>query len=82
VREYTLQCFSEEEAVEPHFGHPVVEGDRAAVEYWTAMREDGFDLTLVGCIVMRFAADGRCAELRDVWTTSPGRLDPNADWGA
>ncbi len=45
------------------------------------MREDAFDLTLAGCIVMRFAPDGRCSELRDVWTTSPRRFDPNPDWG-
>jgi hypothetical protein len=81
VREYTRRCFEEEEEVEPRFGEPVVEGQRAAVEYWTAMREDGLDLTLAGCIVMRFGADGRCAELRDVWATAPERLRPPADWG-
>ncbi len=81
VREYTRRSFSEEENVEPHFGQPVVEEDRAAVEYWAAMREDGFDLTLAGCIVMRFAPDGRCAEMRDVWTTAPELLSPPPDWG-
>lgn len=81
VREYTRRSFEEEENVVPRFGTPVVEGDRAAVEYWAAMREDGLDLTLAGCIVMRFAPDGRCAEMRDVWTTAPDLLDPPSDWG-
>jgi hypothetical protein len=81
VLEYTHKSFEEEENVHPHFGKPVVDGDRAAVEYWAAMREDGFDLTLAGCIVMRFAPDGRCSELRDVWTTAPELLEPPPDWG-
>src|SRR5438034_8883125 len=38
--EYTRREFADEEYVEPHFGEPVVEGDRAAVEYWAAMNED------------------------------------------
>jgi len=82
AREYTRRVFADEEEVEPRFGEPVVEGDRAAVEYWAPMREDGFDLTLAGCIAFRLAADGRCAELRDLWVTAPGRLEPPEDWGS
>jgi ketosteroid isomerase-like protein len=81
AREYTLRVFADEEEVEPRFGEPVVEGDRAAVEYWAAMKEDALDLTLAGCLVFRLAPDGRCSELRDVWTTAPDRLEPPADWG-
>jgi ketosteroid isomerase-like protein len=81
ARAYTLRVFADEEGVEPHFGEPVVEGDRAAVEYWAAMKEDALDLTLAGCLMMRFAPDGRCSEMRDVWTTAPDRLDPPPGWG-
>jgi ketosteroid isomerase-like protein len=81
ARAYTRRVFADEEEVEPHFGEPVVEGDRAAVEYWAAMREDALDLTLAGCLMMRFAPDGRCSAMRDVWTTAPERLEPPADWG-
>jgi ketosteroid isomerase-like protein len=81
ARAYTLREFADEEDVEPRFGEPVVEGDRAAVEYWAAMKEDALDLTLAGCLVFRLAPDGRCSEMRDVWTTAPDRLGPPADWG-
>jgi ketosteroid isomerase-like protein len=81
AREYTLRVFAGEEDVEPRFGDPVVEDGRAAVEYWAAMREDGLDLTLAGCLVFRLAPDGRCSEMRDVWTTAPERLRPPPDWG-
>jgi ketosteroid isomerase-like protein len=81
AREYTLRVFADEEEVEPHFGEPVVEGDRAAVEYWAAMKEDALDLTLAGCLVFKLAPDGRCSEMRDLWATAPGRLQPPAGWG-
>jgi ketosteroid isomerase-like protein len=81
ARAYTRRVFADEEAVQPRFGEPVVEGDRAAVEYWAAMREDALDLTLAGCLMMRFAPDGRCSAMRDAWATAPGRLDPPGDWG-
>ncbi len=81
AREYTRREFADEEDVEPHFGEPVVEGDRVAVEYWAAMKEDALDLTLAGCLVFRLAPDGRCSEMRGVWTTAPERLEPPADWG-
>lgn len=81
ARDYTLRVFADEEDVEPRFGEPVVEDDRAAVEYWAAMKEDALDLTLAGCLMMRFASDGRCAEMRDYWTTAPERLSPPPGWG-
>jgi len=81
AREYTMGAFADEEEVDPRFGEPVIEGDRAAVEYWAAMKEDALELTLAGCLVFRLAPDGRCSEMRDVWTTAPERLEPPAGWG-
>ncbi len=52
-------------------------GRRAAVEWWATMldgewaaREEAEDdwLTLSGCLVLRFASDGMCEELREYWT--------------
>jgi SnoaL-like domain len=81
VLEYTRKWFDAEEDVEPRFGEPVVDGDRAAVEYWAPMREDGLELTLAGCIMLRFAPDGRCSQLRDYWVTAPDRQAPPESWG-
>jgi hypothetical protein len=82
VLEYTRKWFDAEEDVEPRFGEPVVDADRAAVEYWAPMREDGLELTLAGCVMLRFAADGRCSQLRDYWVTAPERLLPPAGFDA
>jgi SnoaL-like domain len=42
-------------------GRPVVDGDRVAVEWWTTMIDDGEEVTLPGCLLLRFGPDGRCA---------------------
>ncbi len=42
--------------------------------------DDG-ELTLPGCLVLRFADDGRCEELREYWHVESGRRHPPAGWG-
>jgi hypothetical protein len=39
-------------------------------------------VTLPGILMLRFAPDGRCAELREAWNLQAGRLDPYPGWGA
>ncbi|HEX6580858.1 MAG TPA: hypothetical protein VF195_08300 [Actinomycetota bacterium] len=49
ARGYITEAFSEEELVRCWFGEPVVDGDRAAVEYWAILRSpDGGDVTIAG----------------------------------
>ncbi len=74
VLEYTLGAFDLDEVYEVRFGKPVVEGARVAVEYWGVMREDGKDVTIAGCVMLRFARNGLCSELRDYWTLKEGRI--------
>ena len=38
--------------------------------------------TLPGCLLLRFAADGRCRDLWEYWQVQPGRQDPPDGWGA
>lgn len=68
--------------IEVRYGVPLVVGDRVAVEWWTTLRNDGVDVTLAGSFLLRFAADGRCAELREYWHASGGRREPNVAWGS
>ena len=42
--------------------------------------DDG-ELTLPGILMLRFAADGRCEELREVWHMQPGTRQPPPGWG-
>ena len=81
IRSYWRRATGSQEKVELRFGQPVVEGNRAAVEWWGTMRDDGEEITLPGILVLRFAADGRCEELRECWAVQSGRIDPPPGWG-
>ncbi len=63
-------------------GTPFVDGDRVAVEWWTTMIDDGRAVTLPGCLLLRFAPDGRCLDLREYWNLGEGHRDPFPGWGS
>lgn len=81
VREYVAQAFAEEEDVRAWFGEPVVAGERAAVEWWASLQENGREVTFAGTSVLRFDAAGLVAEQRDTWNEADGRLEPPGGWG-
>lgn len=81
VRAYWRGATAMQSDIDVRFGESVVEGDRATIEWWTTMRADGEETTIVGCLLLRFAADGRCEELREYWHVEPGRHEPHAGWG-
>ncbi len=74
VAEYVRREFAEEDQPEPWFGEPIVDGDRAAVEWHAHVREDGLDVTLAGVSLLRFDGEGRCVEQRDTWAVETGRV--------
>ena len=74
-RGYVGWAFAEEDWAEPWFGVPVVDGDRAAVEWWAFVREDGRVITLAGTSLLRFREDGQCVEQRDAWAAADGRVE-------
>jgi ketosteroid isomerase-like protein len=82
IRAYVGGAIGTQEQVEVRFGEPIVEGGRAAAEWWATMEdeEDG-EVTLPGCLILRFAADGRCEELREYWHLEQGRREPRSGWG-
>ncbi|TMI08476.1 nuclear transport factor 2 family protein [Candidatus Bathyarchaeota archaeon] len=81
ILDYTLGALDVEQVYEAHFGKPVVEGSRAAVEYWTTMKEKVEDVTLAGCIMLHFAKNGLCRELHDYWVLQTGRQQVPLKWG-
>jgi ketosteroid isomerase-like protein len=81
IREYWRESTSTQEDLELTFGQPVVHGNRVVVEWWAVMTDDGKDVTLPGCLLLRFASGGRCAELREYWHLEQGRHDPPDGWG-
>jgi limonene-1,2-epoxide hydrolase len=81
VREYWTRATSTQEELDLRFGKPVAEGDKVAVEWWATMRDEGAWITLPGCLLLRFAPDGRCEELREYWHVEDGRREPPPGWG-
>jgi hypothetical protein len=82
VHAYWSSVTSQQSNVSVRLGTPVVQGNRVVVEWWTQMDVDGAPITLPGALILRFAADGRCEELREYWHHQPGRVEPPEGWGA
>jgi ketosteroid isomerase-like protein len=74
-RAYIEWAFAEEEWAEPWFGEPLVDGDRAAVDWHAYVRENGRDVTIAGTSLLRFRGDGLCVEQRDAWAIQEGRVE-------
>jgi SnoaL-like protein len=81
IREYWRQATADQEEIDLRFGTPIVAGNRAAVEWWAQIRTGAEEVTLPGILYLRFAADGRCEELREAWHVEEGRHDPPPGWG-
>ena len=81
VRRYWSEVTKTQEDVRVVMGRPFVDGDRVAAEFWTTMRSDGADVTLPGCLLLRFGPDGRCLALREYWHVEPSRREPPTGWG-
>lgn len=81
--EYARWAFSEEEG-EPEvwMGDPIVDGDRAAIEWWAVATENGERVSLAGVSCIRFAEDGRAVEQSDYWGQAPGRTPPWDGWAS
>jgi ketosteroid isomerase-like protein len=83
VGDYLSQAFADETEVDDvRFGTPVVQGDRACVEYWaTLLDEHGRPVTLAGCAMARFDPNGLLTETRDYWHVELDHRASPEDWG-
>jgi hypothetical protein len=72
--EYVAWAFADQEAAECRFGEPVVDGARAAVDWWAVVASrDGSSQSLAGTSLLRFDAGGLVVEQRDAWADADGR---------
>jgi hypothetical protein len=80
--EYARWALGEEEG-EPEvwMGDPIVAGDRAAIEWWAVLIENGKLISLAGTSIIRFDEDGRAVEQNDYWGQADGRTPPWKGWG-
>jgi ketosteroid isomerase-like protein len=81
IHGYWTRATSTQEEADVVMGTPIVDGNKVAVEWWATMRDDGEEITLPGCLLLRFAPDGRCEALREYWHVEPGRHEPHPGWG-
>ncbi|MGI9112243.1 MAG: nuclear transport factor 2 family protein [Gaiellaceae bacterium] len=81
IRAYWKRATATQKAVVVQIGRPFVDADRVAAEWWTTMEDEGEEVTLPGCLLLRFDANGRCRELREYWQVEQARLAPPDDWG-
>ena len=78
--EYAAWAFGEQREAECRFGVPIVQGARAAVDWWGVVTSAvGSVETLAGTSLLRFDDAGLVTEQRDVWAEHKGRLEL-ADW--
>ncbi|HLM37653.1 MAG TPA: nuclear transport factor 2 family protein [Gaiellaceae bacterium] len=82
IRAYWAQAVGTQEGVQVRMGEPLVDGNVVAVEWWTTMNDSDGEVTLPGCLLLQFAPDGRCFDLREYWNLQEGRLPPHVDWGS
>lgn len=83
IRQYWRRAAGSQREVSVTMGRPVVTAGRVAVEWWTTMIDpvDG-EVTLPGCLLLRFGPDGRCQDLWEYWQTKSGRHPAPPSWGA
>ena len=71
--EYVAWAFEDQATAECRFGEPLVDGDRAAVEWWAVVTSKDDSLqSLAGTSMLRFAADGLVVEQLDAWGEADG----------
>jgi hypothetical protein len=69
--DYIVPTLAEEESAECEFGAPIVDGDRAAVQWSAETRlKDGGTEKLAGVSLLRFDADSLVTEQRDFWASA------------
>lgn len=80
IREYWARATSRQSGVRVRMGTPLVDGKRAAIEWWTVTTEDGEYITVPGCLLLEF--EGKlCSGLIEYWHEESGAIEPYEGWG-
>ncbi len=83
IRQYWQRAAGSQHDVTVRMGRPVITDTRVAVEWWASLTDlDEGEITLPGCLLLRFAPDGRCRDLWEYWQVQPGRQEPPDGWGS
>lgn len=80
VRSYLTREFGVESEIQCWFGRPIVNGNRAAIEWWASWVESGDELTLAGSTFLTFNDAGLIVDHRDYWNQVNDRRPPYEGW--
>ncbi|MBA2313070.1 MAG: nuclear transport factor 2 family protein [Actinobacteria bacterium] len=80
IRAYWGRATASQSDVRVWLGNPLVDGNRAALEWWTVLKEEKGEVTLPGCLLLEFEA-GRCARLNEYWHLEHTAVYPYEGWG-
>lgn len=80
IEAYWSKATSTQSNVRVRMGRPLLDGDRAVVEWWTVMIDGDAETTDTGALVLEFA-DDLCNNLREYWNLTEGSLEPPEGWG-
>lgn len=61
-------------------GEPLLDGNRAVVEWWTTTNEAGVESTDCGALMLTFDGES-CQSLREYWNLAEGRIAAPEGWG-
>jgi len=81
ARVYLNRVFGEESEISSRFGEPIVDGNRAAIQWWATYVEAGRYITLAGTSVLQFNDDGLVIDEWDTWEEMDGHHTPDDGWG-
>lgn len=74
IADYVRWSFTGETDPQVTFAAPLVDGDQAAIEFRVHALDDDRPVTLAGCVLVRFDADGLAVRTRDYWHTTDGHV--------
>jgi uncharacterized protein (TIGR02246 family) len=77
---YWSEEISTQDNVEVRMGRPMIDGERAAVEWWAVVTNDASQVTDSGVLMLEFSGD-RCRRLAEYWMLGEGRIAPAEGWG-
>lgn len=81
VHAYWTKVTEHQSDVSVQMGRPIVGDERTAVEWWTQMKGGGADMTITGCLLLRFDDEGLCTELEEYFNITDKQVPPHDGWG-
>jgi uncharacterized protein (TIGR02246 family) len=72
IADYITWSFTGESSPHATFATPLVDGDRAVIEFTVHATDNGTPVTIAGCVFARFNADGLAVQTHDYWHTTQG----------